>query len=201
MSGLASTIEYVSAKETERCEAALAATLHGLRDEFSVWASAHDAIVDSNPPSLQSFKNFCLANAVPFLPARPATVCAYVITEISRDAKAASIRQMVAAIDVLHDNNGFAPPGASSLVRFALGKLKPVDPPRSWTKDEMAMFTTLPAEIQSVIHRRDKDREKYVRNEQNKLAQERKELKELKRHDSAETKPVELEKETINGEA
>jgi hypothetical protein len=192
MSQLADTIAFVSARETERAEAALAATLHGLRDEFAAWASAHSASVDTNPPSLKPFDQFCLANCVPPLPCRPSTLAAFILAEIARGTKAEPIRSMVAAIDTLHDRNGFASPASTSLVRFALNRMKPVSPPRSWTAEEQALFIALPAEIQSVIGRREASRETALRNKQNQLAEELKKAK-PQQPDSAD-KPVITEK-------
>lgn len=191
MSGLAETIQYVSAKETERYETALAATLQPLRDEFSAWASAHAPSAELNPPSLQSFTQFCLAHSVPHLPAKPATLAAFILAQIESGVKPELIRSIVSAVETLHDRNLCANPSAHSLVRFALDKLKPVSPPRSWTGEEQALFVALPPEIQSVISRREANREKDLRNKQNQLAEE---IKKAKRH--TQTEPVEKSVET-----
>ena len=199
MSALAETIQYVSARETEKAEAILAATLRNLQDDFAAWCTEHGTIAGVNPSSLQSFTQFCLANKVPYLPCRPTTLAAFIQSQIADGIKPEKIRSIVSAIESLHDQNGYGNPAATSLVRFALDRMAPIEPPRSWTASEKILFTVLPAEIQSVINRREANRETSLRNKQNQLAEE---LKKAKRQteDSAETKPVELKEEiTANG--
>ena len=195
MSGLAETIQYVS----ERAEATLAATLQPLRDDFAAWHTARGSDGDMNPPSLKPFTHFCMAHSVPHLPAKPATLAAFILSQIASGTKSELIRSLVSAIDVLHDRNGFSSPASTSLVRFALNKLRPVDPPRSWTAKEQAMFVALPEEIQGVISRKEKNRETDLRRRQNELAELKKEAKAKRQtEDSADTKTVNLE-ETTSG--
>jgi len=49
--------------------------------------------------------------------------------------------------------------------------------PRSWTTQEKLLFTGLPVEIQSLIVRRENDREKQLRRAQNEAAELRNRLK------------------------
>ena len=52
--------------------------------------------------------------------------------------------------------------------------LPPIEPPRSWTKEEKAEFQTYPREAQEKIARREQDRETALRKGQNEIAEQRK---------------------------
>jgi hypothetical protein len=52
--------------------------------------------------------------------------------------------------------------------------LPPIEPPRSWTKDEKSRFDTLPRETQEYIASREQEREKAIRQSQNEAAEIRK---------------------------
>jgi hypothetical protein len=52
--------------------------------------------------------------------------------------------------------------------------LPPIEPPRSWTKDEKSRFETLPRETQEYIASREQEREKAIRQSQNEAAEIRK---------------------------
>lgn len=51
--------------------------------------------------------------------------------------------------------------------------LPPIEPPRSWTKDEKEEFATYPRDAQEKIARREQDREATLRRSQNEAAEER----------------------------
>ena len=53
-------------------------------------------------------------------------------------------------------------------------KLPPIDPPRSWTKEEKEEFATYPREAQEKIARREQERETNLRRSQNEIAEQRK---------------------------
>jgi hypothetical protein len=55
-----------------------------------------------------------------------------------------------------------------------VAELPPIEPPRSWTKDEKAEFATFPREAQEKIARREQEREKAIRTSQNEAAEARK---------------------------
>ena len=50
----------------------------------------------------------------------------------------------------------------------------PIEPPRSWTKEEKAEFATYPREVQEKVARREQDRESALRRGQNETAEQRK---------------------------
>lgn len=53
-------------------------------------------------------------------------------------------------------------------------EIAPIEPPRSWTKEEKAEFATYPREAQEKIARREQEREKAIRSSQNEAAEIRK---------------------------
>ena len=53
-------------------------------------------------------------------------------------------------------------------------ELPPIEPPRSWTKEEKEEFGTYPREAQEKIARREQDRETSLRRGQNEVAEQRK---------------------------
>jgi len=55
-------------------------------------------------------------------------------------------------------------------------ELPPIEPPRSWTKEEKDEFATYPREAQEKIARREQDRETALRRGQNETAEQRKAL-------------------------
>ncbi len=59
-------------------------------------------------------------------------------------------------------------------------ELPPIEPPRSWTKEEKEEFRTYPREAQEKIARREQDRETALRRGQNENAEQRKEAEALR---------------------
>jgi len=55
-------------------------------------------------------------------------------------------------------------------------QLPPIEPPRSWTKEEKAEFATYPREAQEKIARREQERERAIRQSQNEAAEKLKGL-------------------------
>lgn len=53
-------------------------------------------------------------------------------------------------------------------------ELPPIEPPRSWTKEQKSQFSNLPREAQEIISAREQDRETALRRGQNELAEQRK---------------------------
>jgi hypothetical protein len=55
-------------------------------------------------------------------------------------------------------------------------EMPPIEPPRSWTKDEKERFKTLPRELQAYLSEREQERDRELRRSQNEAAEKRKEL-------------------------
>lgn len=53
-------------------------------------------------------------------------------------------------------------------------EVPPIEPPRSWTKEEKEEFATYPREAQEKIARREQERERSIRQSQNEAAEQRK---------------------------
>jgi hypothetical protein len=65
-------------------------------------------------------------------------------------------------------------PGETDLQAPEPQEIAPIEPPRSWTKEEKAEFATYPREAQEKIARREQEREKAIRSSQNEAAEIRK---------------------------
>lgn len=65
-------------------------------------------------------------------------------------------------------------PGDETQATDPAEELPPIEPPRSWTKDEKDRFATLPRETQEYLANREQERERAVRQSQNEAAEQRK---------------------------
>lgn len=68
----------------------------------------------------------------------------------------------------------YADPGEQGDAEPAEDHLSPIEPPRSWTKDEKDRFQSLPRETQQYIAQREQERERAIRQSQNEAAEIRK---------------------------
>lgn len=68
------------------------------------------------------------------------------------------------------------PPGETESQDAAAETLPPVDPPRSWTKDEKERFKSLPRETQEYLASREQERDREFRTRQNEAAEHAKAL-------------------------
>jgi hypothetical protein len=80
------------------------------------------------------------------------------------------------AIELLHDQCGLANPMQTRAARFALEQVLKIEPPRSWPKEEKAMFAHLPVQIRHIITARENDRERALRRAQNSYADAKRRL-------------------------
>jgi hypothetical protein len=136
----------------------------------------------------EQFQRFCSEHGVRSLPAAPAVVAAFI-----RDGgiEPAKLTLILAAIEQIHDHHNLANPVATSVVREQLSLVLKVEPPRSWTKDEKLIFTTLPIEVQASVGRRERERETEMRRAQNAAAEAK------KRHAGADEPATQPQKEDI----
>jgi hypothetical protein len=182
MAQLADAIAHVTAREIERNEQALAACFPAPSNELT----------DRDRANLAPFVRWSEEQRVPSCPAKSATVGAFIRWQADHKISAGKILDTAASIEALHDAAGVANPVATTLVRAVLESVTDIAPPRSWRKDEKFSFAILPVDIRAAIERRENDRETYLRNRQNELAEATKKAK-------PDSKPVELEKEVTNG--
>jgi hypothetical protein len=122
------------------------------------------------PPEAQQhlapFLEWCAAQKVRALPCRPTSLAAYLQWEKDRHTPKEKISATVAAIEAMHTAANWGNPIASPVVRIVTAA-STISAPRSWTREEQALFTELPIEIQAVVARREKDRETVLRRAQN----------------------------------
>ena len=183
MGQLAEAIAHVNARELDANEAAI--------------ASCFPPPPDVPPEARQHlipFVQWCEAQRVRSLPARPASVAAFAQWQKDLGVPREKISASLATIEALHFSASLGNPCATPLVRAATSA-STIEPPRSWTRAEKQTFTELPVEIQAVVARREQDRETTLRRGQNELAEMKKLLRLQTAPDNA--KPVEVINEEI----
>jgi hypothetical protein len=102
---------------------------------------------------LRQFAEWCRSRGVKWLPAAPATCAAWVHFQHVNHIAAETIVKAIEAIQIAHDQHGFANPIATAAVRAELGRILNIKPPRSWKKEEHLVFNSLPIEARDVIKR------------------------------------------------
>src|SRR6516162_4002970 len=135
---------------------------------------------------VRRFADWCKSKGVPFVPAQPATVAAYIIFENREGADFQRIFSTVEAIAQMHDRAGLSNPCATMAVRHELGCIYHIDPPRSWAKVHRPLFASLPIECRHVIENYADLASKAVRKAQNEAADLRRQLKELQQKGTTE---------------
>jgi hypothetical protein len=125
---------------------------------------------------VRRFADWCKSRGVPFCPAQPATVAAYIGFENKEGANFQRIFETVRAIEQMHDAAGLSNPCATMAVRHELGNIYHIDAPRSWPKADRALFNSLPLEIRAVIEKRAEQDSKVLRRLMNEVAEMRKSL-------------------------
>lgn len=111
---------------------------------------------------LAPFYAFAESKSVRHLPARPATVAAWIRFQAGMGVPAEQILAVLAAIEVAHDQHSLANPVRTAIVRAELNTIVKVDPPRSWPKQAKATFALLPPDIQRVLAKRQMDFDKEL---------------------------------------
>jgi hypothetical protein len=122
------------------------------------------------------FSTWCEGESVRKLPAKPATVAAYVLAMAGMGVPYEQIVSVVKAADVAHQFHGLSSPLHTQIVRAALDTIVKAEPPRSWSKDEKAEWALLPPSIREIVARRESERDISIRRKQNAIAEERKRL-------------------------
>jgi hypothetical protein len=144
------------------------------------------AEIETPKPHLESnalvcarrFSDWCRSTkGVPFCPAQPATVAAYIRHENKEGANFQRIFETVRAIEQMHDAAGVSNPCASMAVRHVLGTLYHIDAPRSWPKADRPLFNSLPIEVRFVIERRAEQDSLATRRALNEAGELRRKLK------------------------
>ena len=118
------------------------------------------------------FIDWCSKNGVRHCAARPWVVATFLTEHVHRGEEFAL--NVINAIEALHSHHGQPNPAATQQVRAALDQIIKPEVPRSWTKAEKEMFSSLPPDVRSAINRRERQREWYVGQARNELDQLRK---------------------------
>jgi hypothetical protein len=122
------------------------------------------------------FSKWCAVKQVRRLPAKPKTVAAFVLEQDALGVPAQQIISILNAIELSHDHHSLSNPTQTAIVRSALEQVIKTEPPRSWRAEEKAEFAMLPPDVRAAIARRESDRDKALRQAQQRLADERKRL-------------------------
>ena len=120
------------------------------------------------------FGQWALARRLPVLPTLPS----YVADFVSSSFSAMKLEDLIAAtqeVSRLHTGNGLADP-CTAQVTAAFQVIAPIDPPRSWPKDQKACFAELPYGVQKYVAAHEAQREKEIRRAQNEAATARQAL-------------------------
>ncbi|MGX1363681.1 hypothetical protein AB7M46_008738 [Bradyrhizobium elkanii] len=123
------------------------------------------------------FHNWCRLMGHHPLPAAPLTVAAFIGDQ--GGLKPDLLSAEVAAIDEQHQALGYAPPGRSDVALKAFAAVHPVEPPRSWPKEEKRRFLELPHDLQVYFAEHEDRREKEIKRVFSEAAVARQKLKEM----------------------
>jgi hypothetical protein len=117
---------------------------------------------------MRMFQDWCALNNEKAHQATPALVARFVrdiapmgISKVWRE-----VQDVSRSFYVL----GLADPTLGGPVAAAVNEISKIPAPRSWPAEEKARFLTLPFDIQSIILKRETDRDKQIRHMQNEFA-------------------------------
>jgi hypothetical protein len=83
---------------------------------------------------LRQFAEWCRSRGVKWLPAAPAACAAWMHFQHVNHIAPETIVKAIEAIQIAHDQHGFANPIATAAVRAELGRILDIKPPRTWKK-------------------------------------------------------------------
>jgi hypothetical protein len=194
MAQLAELVAQAKANELAQNEAALA-------HQIAAQLPQPPELDEQTQLLLVFFVQWCGSIGVRHLPAAPTTCAMYILNQAKVGIAPERIAAEAQAIELLHDQCGLANPMQTRAARFALEQVLKIEAPRSWPKEEKAMFMHLPVQIRNIILTREIDRERNLRRGQNEIAEQRKALEQLIRLQAdAEPKSADnTESETTNG--
>ena len=141
-----------------------------LRDEIVATLGTERPLGNEARNLAAPFVRWCNERGARYCPSKPATVAAFVLTE-KMDAD--HLLRCLEAVAATHNEHRLANPVATAIVARALERVITVEPPRSWPKDDKAAFLLLPADIQSIIARRERERDRWLRHAQTDAAKKR----------------------------
>jgi hypothetical protein len=163
---LADTIRMIQAQQTQ---AAMARNEKEIAEKLAAITKA-EPLTPDEMALCKSFMEWTKRKEVKYFPASPITIAAY-LTDIAGHKTEDYLLDSISALRRLHDQNGLANPCATFAVEAILAVLIKTEPPRSWTKEDKLMFTTLPPSIKARIAKREHEREVSLRRAQNQAAE------------------------------
>jgi hypothetical protein len=122
----------------------------------------------------KDFVAFAEREGVRHLPAKSQTIACYLLDGSITHEQALDVLAVIAR---RHDNHGLSNPCATAGVRAVLELMFDDQPPRSWKRAEMELWSRLPEDIRYAISRRERERERVVRLAQQEAADLRNEKK------------------------
>ena len=114
------------------------------------------------------FEKWCTINGQHPLPTSPNVLAAFIADHGGLDTP--TLYAEVTAIDEAHEMLGYCPPGRSTIATAAFNQLHPVDPPRSWSVDDRHLFALLPWGVQTILVRREAERDRALNRLQSETA-------------------------------
>jgi hypothetical protein len=131
-------------------------------------------VADPNVPAI--FSQACANWRVPCLPARPATVAAFLLQNQKLGAEA--LLEVLSGIAAAHITSSHSDPTTQWQCNAILAQLAKIEePPRSWTKADRLEFSRLPVTVQKIVLRRESERDAALQRSLQLIADERKQLK------------------------
>jgi hypothetical protein len=164
MAQLSDMLAQVKANEIAQNEAALA-------NQINAQLPQPPELDEHTQLLLVPFLQFTGSVGVRHLPAAPTTCAIYILNQAKVGIASERIAAECQAIELLHDHYGLANPMQTRAARWALDQVLKIEPPRSWPKEEKAMFVHLPVQIRNIIAHREADRERSLRRAQNSYAE------------------------------
>jgi hypothetical protein len=132
-----------------------------------------DATLGPRPPDTHRparFIRFCEDQSLPWRPAAPAVVAAFVLGH----SKLGNCLEEIRSISAAHCSQDIPDPTPCRQVAEALLRLSDIKPPRSWPAAERTIFMQLPRDLQAYLIPREAERDKIIRRAQNEAAEARK---------------------------
>ncbi|MCP1758031.1 hypothetical protein [Bradyrhizobium elkanii] len=126
---------------------------------------------------MKRFRAWCALMSHHHLPATPFVVASFIGD--NGGLKPDELFAEVAAIDEQHQALGYAPPGRSDVALKAFDAVHPVEPPRSWPKEEKRRFLELPHDLQVYFAEHEDRREKEIKRAFSEAAAARQKLEEM----------------------
>jgi hypothetical protein len=134
---------------------------------------------------LNPFIEWCAKQGVRHCVAKPAVVAQYLTENLLLGEEFAF--NTLKAIEALHDFYSQPSPARTQLVHAVLAKIIELPAPRSWKREAQTLWPALPPDIRWELTRREKDRDREVRERQNEAAELRHKLNAQTK--TTETKP------------